>query len=63
MTEAEHLAAIRDAALDYIAAVQSSVLSHDAVLIDFPLEVEERLLSLLAPDYGLTGAHLYVSDM
>jgi hypothetical protein len=40
---------LREASLDFIGVVRKEMLSHDAVLINFPLEAIERLLKLLDP--------------
>lgn len=43
------LGPLERAALDLVQAVQATLLSKDAILIDFPLETIGRVLSLIDP--------------
>jgi hypothetical protein len=43
------LGPLERAALDLVRAVQATLLSKDAILIDFPLETIARVLSLIDP--------------
>lgn len=47
---------LRSAALDLVRQVQSTLLTKDAILVDFPLATMGRLLELLDPDWGMRRA-------